>query len=436
MIQMRIAAVTLCVYASACSDHPCRPSLCDIREHTCQRDIMQATACFRGVEPAEVDVKVVDAEEYAADRSREVPQEDRAEWTRRARAYALLGLHPTEVDYDDALDASLATVGAFYDPDDNAITILHRGEALDSRPYVVTLVHELSHALQGLSELGEEPETLDGWAARSAIVEGDAVLTQDRTMLSLFDVDFDEVPWPRVFDHWQGVARQEYGVTPFKVMLAHRYFVYAFGAQWVSDHYHRGGRDAVDALLAEPPQSTRQVLAGSDFAFEDDWLLPLLTDGKPELEPAYELLGASQRGSWVFEGFISELSGRPLDSLPLDGRELRGDMLTLWANAQTDAPLAVWRLHFSTVQAARALVELADRERVGSGVITARRDEQVVVLIASESLRTAAELGELSWGAVPEPDEDEDEGESAGAGPLPCWLHPDTVVPPRLATGE
>jgi hypothetical protein len=261
---MSAGALTL-----ACASQPCTPPECDIRLANCQRRIMNATACDRGVPPRDVPTRVLALEDYV----RQVLEDpdDNTRFTQQATALALLGLQEPG-DAEDILGAFYATVGAFYDRQADEITVLERGEPLDSPGYSVLMVHEFAHALQRDVSTQSAPTlyTLDRWLARSAIFEGDATLTTDRAAVRLFGADPDEVNWNRVYRPWADTQRAHLVDEPYRVSLANRYFPYAFGSVFLEPVRRGTGQASIDRWLANPPDSTRAIMAGTQRAHAAD----------------------------------------------------------------------------------------------------------------------------------------------------------------------
>lgn len=173
------------------------------------------------------------------------------------RLLTTLGVLDPDVDLRQlTLDLLGEQVAGFYDPDTGELTAL-AGDELDAVARV-TLAHELDHALVdqaiGLPDLAGETGRGDATTARSALVEGDATLLMQRwaaahlglgEQLSLASggavptANLERAPW---------LVQQQL------------VFPYTGGLTFVCDHYADGGWAAVDALYADLPTTTAQVL--------------------------------------------------------------------------------------------------------------------------------------------------------------------------------
>jgi hypothetical protein len=162
-----------------------------------------------------------------------------------------LRLLPPDFDLEEEQDADLASVLGFYDPATDELFVRGRSAS----PYVrFVLVHELTHALQDqhfdLSRLlGVEDDV--GLAYRS-LVEGDAE-----------DIGRDYISTLTPFEQ-DLIAREAkqrgddlYG-TNFYLSFVN--FPYIAGKDFVRAIAGAAGNAPVDALYANPPSSTEQIL--------------------------------------------------------------------------------------------------------------------------------------------------------------------------------
>ena len=117
-----------------------------------------------------------------------VSKHDRADAERYAGQLRALGLIEGPVDLiQSQRDLGAADVVGFYDQHEHALFV--RGEDLDDTDVRVTLVHELTHALQDqkfdLDALDRQAETSGESFAETALVEGDATSVENEYVASL-----------------------------------------------------------------------------------------------------------------------------------------------------------------------------------------------------------------------------------------------------------
>ena len=225
----------------------------------------------RGLEFREpIEVELLDDETYI-ERSREDFDEDIAEdpedLQNAAAALGALGLWPEDVDPVDVLGEYLS-VGSlgYYDPETGEMVV--RGAA-DSPNLRITLVHELTHALDDQHfeldrpELDDRPD--EAGLGFSALVEGSASRVEAVYTASLTD------------EERAGALAEQQGyidgidLTAFPpILLAQQQFVYQTGGAFVEAIHEEGGNAAVDQALRDPPTTSEQILEPDDWPERDD----------------------------------------------------------------------------------------------------------------------------------------------------------------------
>ena len=126
-----------------------------------------------------------------------------------------------------------------------------------------TLVHELTHVMQGTLKVPEQVySSFDADKARGAMIEGDAVYTQD------FFTNNNKPPTVNVNHILAGLQ----AIQPTNAMLsdAHasipasiselNYFPYTYGDAFISQLYTLGGWSEVNQVYKNPPNTTQQIL--------------------------------------------------------------------------------------------------------------------------------------------------------------------------------
>lgn len=188
-----------------------------------------------------------------------------------------LGLAEGEIDMgqasDDMADASTL---AFYNMLTKRVTV--RGEDL-TVDVEVTLVHELTHALQDqqfdLSGLQEEIsadldldnpdlEVFDGF---QALVEGDAVRIENAYIAGLSSDDLDD--YIANYNDQVAEAEDELGSVP-QVMFASMLVPYELGGPLVDLIAADGGNDAVDDAFDQLPSTGEHLLDPRSYFDADD----------------------------------------------------------------------------------------------------------------------------------------------------------------------
>lgn len=262
--------------------------------------LLVACSNYRVIRDGQVQLTVADAVKRKLSRVRELPflepvpivavgasqarsmletemelEYDAGELAELSRVYRAFGLLPQGADLEDAfLDLYGQEIAGFYDPIERRMVLvseaLGRGpvtrivESVFRRDLVgeLVLAHELTHALQdqhfgldvGRGDIGED----DAQLARRAVYEGDALLAG-------VGVTFGRLSRRRAV-RLAGKLEQ----APTKMASAYpdipdlvretTLFQYVAGTNFVSWAYKQAGWEGVNALLAEPPRSTEQVL--------------------------------------------------------------------------------------------------------------------------------------------------------------------------------
>lgn len=209
--------------------------------------------------------------------------EDRADLGQGARLLRAIGLVQGSFDLlESANQLSGEGTLAYYDPERQRITV--RGTEL-TVGLRVTLVHELTHALQDqrfdLSRLGMlATEGQNG--ALLALVEGDAVRTETAWIDQLGDDDLAAL---------DDEAAEQFDRTDLTgvpgPLVALFSAPYVLGRPLVDALLADGGQRRIDEAMAEPPRSEEQLLDPFTYLDGDDpvpVMAPPLGPGERELE--------------------------------------------------------------------------------------------------------------------------------------------------------
>lgn len=157
------------------------------------------------------------------------------------------------------LDFQSGQVAGYYSPDDDKLFVISRGGNLGAIE-LVTYAHEFTHQLQdqaiGLDKLGLDTiDESDQALARLALVEGDATSVQTQWMLANLDSSQIGELLGAAMDPDALAALQR---AP-RVIRETALFPYDAGAAFVQACC-ASSNAAVDAVYADPPSSTEQII--------------------------------------------------------------------------------------------------------------------------------------------------------------------------------
>jgi hypothetical protein len=163
---------------------------------------------------------------------------------------------PLKQTYIDLLGEQIA---AFYDQHQHKL-FMFRDASLENSQNRIILSHELTHALQdqnfGLLKMPLEIKTNDDEAAAaSALIEGDATLEMTQYMQK--DLSWQSLADTVTYSATQSMEQIRKAPRYLRQMLV---FPYVQGQQFCAAVYARGGFPALNAVYADPPSSTAQIL--------------------------------------------------------------------------------------------------------------------------------------------------------------------------------
>ncbi|MFC4358120.1 Hvo_1808 family surface protein [Halobium salinum] len=221
----------------------------------------------------DVPVSVISREEYREQAGNQAAAN--ASYTAwNNQVWEALFLVGEETNVQTELGSTLgASVAGFYAPGDDEIKIITPDP--DS-PTVdnATLVHELTHAMQDqyhdLSQRKYRGTTQDGSLAADGVVEGEANYVEDKYRMRCASGEWDCVETPAA-----GGGGSGSGPQPNLGVLVTLLQPYSDGPAYVHSLYERGGWDAVERKMANPPNATEQTIHVTDEAptpieFEDN----------------------------------------------------------------------------------------------------------------------------------------------------------------------
>lgn len=187
------------------------------------------------------------------------------------------------------------------------------------------MVHELTHALQDQHfDLAKKEMALmrdtDGNLAYHSVLEGEAVLVMVAHMLKKSGVELDEVVKDDAMASMISSAAQAEGMidpsTP-KYFVEMLKFPYLEGLKFVIAGYRRGGWKALDAVHANPPRTTREILHPDEYydkSFKAEPFVPTKPADAISAEHLGEfhwrfLVGAENAIGWVNDRAVVHRNG-------------------------------------------------------------------------------------------------------------------------------
>jgi hypothetical protein len=209
------------------------------------------------------------------------------------------------------LDVIGEQVQGFYDPEARTLYVVVEGNdsVASLRPTdVVTLAHEITHALQDQHyDLRASQDALrtenDRLLAYQALVEGDATLLSAlyaRSHLSPSEMR-------AILADASSGSTAALDAAPL-IIQRELLFPYTEGAVFVAEQYQRGGWSAVDEVWKAPPASTEQVLHPEKYLAREEPIVVTLPDLDSLLGPEWQRLEESTLGEldWrvLFEQYV------------------------------------------------------------------------------------------------------------------------------------
>jgi hypothetical protein len=244
---------------------------------------------------------------------------------------------------------------AYYDNSTGRITVRGTEMTLDLE---VTLVHELTHALQDQHfDLGRLRafETTGESTGFRAVVEGDASLVEERFVATLDDADLEE---------YESTLAEQIEEVPFddipSILTASFGAPYALGTPLVGIVEADGGWDAVNEMLETPPTSEVELLDPVVYLEGFDVVEVELPDADEDVEVVDEsdfgaiglylmlatrmdaLAAFDAANGWVGDAYRTERDGGVLcasiatEGADADSSDLIEEALEVWAEG-TDA---------------------------------------------------------------------------------------------------
>ncbi len=223
---------------------------------------------------------------------------------------------------------------AFYDPRTHVYYAIDAPEGEPSGvPEEAIEIHELVHALQDQRfNIGPELEAVrlnwDAAMAYQALLEGEATLVMMAGLYDSMGLDFDAIVRDDSFLPLLIAAAAQNpdipeGTPPYFVESLS--FPYIDGLRFVVHHYKKGGWKALDALHADPPRSTLEILNPEIYQAGKQRVIQKGKAGSGEAGPLLETtLGAFH---WKF--LLGEDAASGWESDEVEVRKRSGGGLTV-----------------------------------------------------------------------------------------------------------
>jgi len=256
-----------------------------------------------------------------------IDEEEREELDLTVAEMRAVGLVSGPVDLFAAInDVSDGGTLAFYTPDDQRIRV--RGTEV-SVGLEVTLVHELTHALQDqhfdLSDILDSDVDSSESTARRGLAEGDAMRIEDAYVASELS-DEEQAAYEQEYAGELDESREQIGTVPPSIQALFA-IPYALGAPFVSTLLNDDGNDAVDEAFRNPPTTEEHLFdpasyLGGEGAIEVDLSLDdvdVLDDG-PFGSPSWYLMLAERIDPRVALHAVHGWNGDQYAAYEKDGR--------------------------------------------------------------------------------------------------------------------
>jgi hypothetical protein len=264
-IVVLLVAAGVTAVAKAGDDEPAHPSRWDPRV----ADLAAFVERDRGLQfdhPVEVDfLSREDYRKLVTTDADELGDDDLKDLDEQSSVLRALGVASGKLDLAAALnDESDSGTLAFYDPSDKRVHV--RGTKV-TVGLKVTLVHELTHALQDqhfdLDDLLDDADD-DGQAtARRALAEGDATRIED----DYVDSELSDADQQAYDDEHQGeVDQSEIGTADVPDFVQATFAApYALGSPFVTMLVDKGGNKEVDRAFRHPPSTEEHLFDPVSF---------------------------------------------------------------------------------------------------------------------------------------------------------------------------
>lgn len=267
---------------------------------------------MRGLPPTEVQRDTIDAAKLKEFNAKSFDEDNPPDYiAANERLYKAFGLMPEDQSLKQTfLDLIDSQVAGFYRPDDKTLYVVSRSGSINGAD-LITFAHEYDHALQDANfpVFNDQKELLDETdraLGRAAIYEGDATLLMALWAANNLTAEqFGEVQAAGSDPESMAVL----GRTP-RILVESLLFPYTAGQAFVLPIQLSGGWKAVDALYADMPLSTEQVLHPDKYKAGEKPVAVSLPEtlaagmGTGWNEAIQDTFGEFQLGVWLRESGV------------------------------------------------------------------------------------------------------------------------------------
>lgn len=269
-------------------------------------ELMGQVAAIRGLRwSAPLDLEVVPKAELARKVREAIDRDsDPAQLAAEEATLKLLGLVPDDLDYPDLIDDLLAEqVLGYYDPETKELLVGSDGsDQIDARTRWI-IAHEMTHALTdqvfnyGPATIRlDKEDRAEELAAYSALLEGDAILTQTRWAAAHLSASEQAA---LLLGGGGGEVAAFLRAPPY--IRRALFFPYNEGLTFVEDLYDDGGWARVDAAYRNPPTSTEHILDPQTYE-----------SGQPSASPPLPDMAAATGCTGLRKGIVGQFDMRAL----------------------------------------------------------------------------------------------------------------------------
>jgi hypothetical protein len=357
------------------------PLPCEILDPACQERIFELAVCAYGQAGRRPELRFVSeptlAEERAAQRARSEPLD-----------FALQGLDLAAPREEPRAGGDGPTFTAFYTPRAREIwAFSSEAVASDADAAGFLLLHEYIHALQdaggGLAHALEtrRARTFDADLALYSAVEGEATFYEEAVRAIYYGRRIGDWVPPRLALRTrasdEAIVRQR-----FPLVASFAMFPYTYGANWAArglldrgvSHWLRAQADVL---------STREVMADR-HGWESRPSTPCL-EGDATRHDLGRRTGTNSLGAWLMQAYVRKHT-RDGELAQRAARDLRGDVLTTYAEHGGERRGFVWVTCFGSEESASALHDVLGSvfaAKTGTVFELVRRGRDVVASVSN-----------------------------------------------------
>jgi hypothetical protein len=382
--------------------------VCDIEQTACLESLLELTACARDDEPGKLPpIHRITTAEFT-ERLRSEAEEAGYEATPWDKLLPELSLQPAgQSSLDSEIEVLSTNVVAFYDDEEKDVTILTDTQASDPQDKMYTVMHELTHYLQGrandFSDMRKRAgKSTDARIAMAALIEGEATVNSTRALIYLMQRAPRTLNWPLFFDSLDETMIRTVELSPSPLYAATQLLPYTVGGRFVQDVWGDDDRTSVDDLFDEWPHALRDWVKGPPWDAGSTTQQPL--DCGPPLAPdGYKVYTVESFG---VAGAFGLLAAAGDGDLALAAK-LQNDAFAVYIyepEAETPATakkvVGVWRLRFDSGQVTRFATAIdaldLDTTTFKNELVIRVQPEDAGAVMSDETLASCPKLGELA----------------------------------------